>query len=251
MDSVVSAKLTTLVDNLATLPYLTSSWGISLLVEVYGEKGHTILMDTGESFDILRSNASMLNADLSSIEAIFISHWHWDHCGALSALLRALENGIHVYVPSREASAIREIEKVGGIPEVCDEPTTIFNGVMSTGSMGAFTKEHSMLVNVKGKGLVILLGCSHPGVATIVGRSCQVSRVFDVYAVVGGLHISGFQEGAQTASLLRDLDVKFISPCHCTGLYAKKAIRDVFGRGFIKNGSGTVISISDNRGEQI
>lgn len=247
VDSVRLVRVTTLVDSQARLDCLLSSWGLSLLVEVGDGGRYAILVDTPGSFSVLERNASLLGLDLSRIDAIFISHWHGDHCGALTALLQELEHDIPVYIPSWRISAIEEIKRAGGSPAVCEDPVSVCKGVMTTGSMGQLLREHSLLVNVADRGLIVLSGCSHPGVVEIVRRSRQVSHVPDVHILVGGLHIGDFREGRRVASSLKSLGVNKISPCHCTGSPAKSAIRDSFGRDFTENGSGTTISVGQGR----
>ncbi len=237
-------KITTLVDNDVWMRGLASSWGLSLYVEIdSGEKRHRILMDTSGSYDALFSNARKLEVDLSDVEAIFVSHWHLDHCGSLSHVLPLLRQQTPVYVPSRNPSGIRTIREEKGTPIVCSDPVSLMDGVMSTGEMIGGVSEHSLVINIRDKGLVVLSGCSHPGIVNIVKRAQQVSGVPRVYAVIGGFHISSKREGAYVAEFLHELGAQLVSPCHCTGVNAKQAIADIMKGNCIKNGSGKVWSI--------
>ena len=239
-----SVKVTTLVDNDVWKRGLTSSWGLSLYVEINGEEErHVILMDTSGSFNALFNNASELKVNLSNIEAVFISHWHGDHCGSLSHVLPLLRQSSPVYVPSENSHGIRKIREAGGIPMVCSDPAELMEGVMSTGEIGGWISEHSLVVNAKNKGLVILMGCAHPGVVSTVKRAQQVSGIFKVCAVIGGFHISSTREGINVAKFLRGIGVKLVSPCHCTGVNAKIAIANVMGERYVANGSGQVFLI--------
>jgi 7,8-dihydropterin-6-yl-methyl-4-(beta-D-ribofuranosyl)aminobenzene 5'-phosphate synthase len=158
-----SVRVTTLVDNGVWKKGLRSAWGLSLYVEtVTEEKQHTILMDTSASVEALFENATRLGANLSTIEAVFISHWHEDHCGSLSHVLPLSQRPIPVCVPSVNPSGIRRIREAEGAPLICSEPTEFMEGVMSTGEMWDGISEHSLLINLNKKGLVILTGCSHP-----------------------------------------------------------------------------------------
>ena len=239
-----SAKVTTLVDNDVWMQGLASSWGLSLYVEIdFGEERHRILMDTSGSYDVLFSNVRKLEVDLSDVEAIFVSHWHLDHCGSLSHVLPLLRQQTPVYVPSKSSSGIKTIREAEGTPIVCSDPVYLMDGVMSTGEMGGGVSEHSLVINMRDKGLVILSGCAHPGIINIVKRAQLVSGVSRVYAVIGGFHISSKREGAYVAEFLHELGVKLVSPCHCTGVNAKEAIADIMKSNCIKNGSGKVLSI--------
>jgi 7,8-dihydropterin-6-yl-methyl-4-(beta-D-ribofuranosyl)aminobenzene 5'-phosphate synthase len=244
MKGCQSTKITTLVDNDVWKGGLASSWGLSLYVEIHsGEKQHRILMDTSGSSDVLSKNVKKLEVDLSDVEAVFISHWHMDHCGALSHVLPLLRQQTPVYVPSENPSGIRTIREAEGTPVVCADPVSLMAGVMSTGEMIGGVREHSLVINIRDKGLVVLAGCSHPGIVNIVKRAQQVSGVSKVYAVIGGFHISSKREGAYVAESLQKIGVRLVSPCHCTGSNARNAIADIMKDRCQKNGSGKVWSI--------
>jgi len=237
-------KITSLVDNDIWMRGLASSWGLSLYVEIdSGEKRHKVLMDTSGSSNVLFSNAGKLEVDLSDVEAVFVSHWHLDHCGSLSHVLPLLRQQTPVYVPSKSSSGIKTIKEAEGTPIICSDLVHLMEGVMSTGEMGGGVSEHSLVINMRDMGLVVLSGCAHPGIVNIVKRAQLVSGVSRVYAVIGGFHISSKREGAYVAEFLHKLDVKLVSPCHCTGVNAKDAIADIMKGTCIKNGSGKVWSI--------
>lgn len=244
MKETSSVRVTTLVDNDVWKKGLRSSWGLSLYVEtVTEEKQHTILMDTSGSVEALFENASRLGANLSTVEAIFISHWHEDHCGSLSHVLPLSRRRIPVYVPSVNPSGIRIIREARGIPWVCSRPTEFMEGMMSTGEMWNGISEHSLLINLNERGLVVLTGCSHPGVINIIKRAQKISGGDNIHAVIGGFHISSTNKGMKVAEFLRQLGVKLVSPCHCTHAKAKIGIMKIMEEEYIRNGSGKSISI--------
>lgn len=245
MDEVESVRITTVVDNEVWEMGLKSAWGLSFYVEAFSDSGkHTVLMDTSGSFPTFSSNASRIGLNLSEVEAVFISHWHRDHCGALGRVLPLVNRGVKVYVPPGDTSRLKEVGEAGGIPVVCRNPVEFTGGMMSTGRLPGRISEHSLLINVKGRGLVVLVGCSHPGVTWILSRARRVSGVDRIYAVIGGIHISSVGEGLKVGELLRSLDVKLVSPCHCTSSEAKRGIMKVVGGKYVENGSGRAISIS-------
>lgn len=239
-----SVRVTTLVDNDVWKGGLTSSWGLSLYVELSREEErHIILMDTSGSFDALFNNASKLGVNLSDVETIFVSHWHGDHGGCLSHVLPLSGRSTPIYVPSENSSGIRRIMAAGGAAIVCSDPAELMEGVMSTGEIGGWISEHSLMVNVKNKGLVFLTGCAHPGIVNTVKRAQQVSGISKVCAVIGGFHISGTREGLDVARFLQEIDVRLVSPCHCTGVNAKMAIAKIMKKRYVENGSGQIFSI--------
>jgi 7,8-dihydropterin-6-yl-methyl-4-(beta-D-ribofuranosyl)aminobenzene 5'-phosphate synthase len=63
--------------------------GLSCLITIRkADSTKTILFDTGPEDRTFEQNVSRLGADLGQVEAIVLSHGHWDHGGAL---LRALQ----------------------------------------------------------------------------------------------------------------------------------------------------------------
>ena len=245
MKSVDSVKITTVVDNDVWMKGLSSSWGLSFYVETFKEnkKQHTVLMDVSGSFPTFHKNAEKLNLDLTAVEAVFISHWHGDHCGALSQVLPLIKHAVPVYVPSADTFGMREIESVNGKPVVCSQPTEFMEGLMSTGEIPISVSEHSLIINVREKGLVVLVGCSHPGIINILKRAKQVSGIDKVHGVTGGFHISGTNVGLRVGEFLKELKVEMASPCHCTGYDARNGIAKVMGEKYVKNGSGKIITI--------
>lgn len=55
-----------------------------------GDEVHTVLFDAGPYEEVWLDNAARLDIDLAAIEVVFLSHWHWDHSGALPAAVKAI-----------------------------------------------------------------------------------------------------------------------------------------------------------------
>ena len=55
-----------------------------------GERTATVLFDVGPYSDVWLTNAGRLSVDLSSIEVLFLSHWHWDHSGGIPTVVAAI-----------------------------------------------------------------------------------------------------------------------------------------------------------------
>lgn len=65
--------------------------GLSVLVTARrGDEEHTLLFDAGPYGWLWRDNIARLGVDLATIEAVFLSHWHSDHSGALTAAVAAV-----------------------------------------------------------------------------------------------------------------------------------------------------------------
>jgi len=241
MEYVDRVRITTLVDNGVLRRGLMSTWGLSLYVQVFlGARRFVILMDTSGSFDVLLHNSFMLGVDFKDVDAVFISHWHRDHCGSLGHVLPMIGKPVPVYVPSEDIYGIKMVENARGVPVVCSKPTGVVRGVMSTGEIPSGISEHSLLINLRDKGLIVLTGCSHPGIVHTVKLARSVSGVDKVYAVVGGFHISSLNEGLRVARRLSEIGVQLVSPCHCTRDDAKRGIKKVLGERYVENGVGWV-----------
>ena len=180
-----------------------------------------ILFDIGAKGSILLSNMEKLNIDTASIDEVFISHPHFDHIGGLSAFLN-VRSQVRVYVPA-------SLRGVRGIKEVISvsEPAEIHENVFSTGELDGI--EQSMAVKTD-KGIVLIVGCSHPRMAHILKAASQFGNIV---AIVGGMH--GFNE----FELFKDLEL--ICPAHCTAYKAQ--IKSRYPDKYVGAGAGKVIEI--------
>jgi len=205
-------KITIIYDNETSDKALKSDWGFSCLIEAYGRK---ILFDTGGSGSILLKNMDTLGIDPLSIGEVFISHIHFDHIGGLSAFLDVNDN-ITLYAPST-------LRGVFHVKEIIykDKPAELHEHFYTTGLLEDM--EQSLGIETE-KGLVVIVGCSHPG----VGKILKVVKTFgEPYALIGGLH--DFEEFNLEAAFIsigyfinltgsRNSDVRVMSGgCHFGG----------------------------------
>jgi len=102
--------------------------------------------------------------------------------------------------------------------------------------------DQAAVLNVRGKGLVILTGCGHAGIVNILRYARRLTGVDRIYAVVGGFHLNGplFEPIIpQVCDALAELDPEVIVPAHCTGWKAVHALAARFPNAFIQNSVGT------------
>ena len=199
-------KITIVYDNEAD-EGLKSGWGFSCLIEAK-EK---ILFDTGDSGESLIYNLRQLNIQPESVAAVVISHNHWDHTGGLKEFLK-LNNNVKVFRPKSFS-----------------KPAEISPGVHSTGALGTFIKEQSLVVTT-GKGNLVITGCAHPGLGKIIDKANQLG---EIYGVLGGFH--GFSK------LEKLRPIKLIAPCHCT--QHKQQIRERYPAQFKEIRAGSVLEV--------
>ena len=215
----IEIRITIIYDNKAYRRDLEADWGFSCLVEV----GNTpvILFDTGKKGGLLLRNMKKLGIEPGSIDEVFISHAHFDHTGGLSHFLKMNED-VKVYVPTsfRKPLGAKEVISV-------KQPLQIHENIFSTGELSRI--EQSLVAKTE-KGLVVVAGCSHPGVGPILEAASQFG---EVYALIGGLH--GFREFDKVK------DLGLICPTHCTQY--KSEIKSLYPERFTEDGAGRIIEI--------
>ena len=229
-------KFTTVYDNQTLDPTLASAWGFACLV------GDDLLFDTGGDARRLLSNMEKMGIDPAGIETVVLSHAHSDHTGGLGGLLNA---GVcpTVYVPRSFPRRFKaDVRSLTTLVEV-KGPVEIRPGIHITGEVGAHLVEQALAVDTV-DGLVVATGCAHPGVVELVRRAKE-SVGGEVALVLGGFHL-GSASRRQIERIIadfRDLDVRQVAPCHCTGGRAMRMFAEEYGDDFVKVGVGRVITV--------
>lgn len=225
LGSVPWARLTILVDN-APDPsgLLRSSWGLSVLVEAPGVR---VLFDADTEPGVLEWNSRLLSADLASVDFVVVSHEHRDHTGGLEYVAR-VKPGATVYAPAHMDRGVAErLESMGFRVVGVGETVEVAGGVAVVGELYGPPYEQALAVNIEGLGLVVLVGCSHPGVDRIVEKAFRDLGVRP-HAVLGGFHLSGAPRGEveRVMDRLAGLGVERVYPMHCSGDEAKRTLRE-------------------------
>jgi len=212
-----------------------SDWGVSFLIKT---PNNTFLFDTGPSAYTLFYNAEKLGLNLSNVEFIVISHSHGDHTGGLEGLAWILR-GKKVYIPSGAGYGLSSwIVNLGFKTIKVNETTVIAPGVAIIGELYGPPWEQALAIYVENKGLIILTGCSHPGVENIVEKAAKELNI-KPYLVIGGFHLAGASESRirNTVSKLLALGVKKICPIHCSGDRIREILAnnypEVYGDGHV------------------
>jgi len=234
--------ITILYDNYLFSEGTKPDWGFSCLIEGM-EK--TILFDTGTSPAILWHNINYSGADMHKVQQIVISHNHADHTGGLLSILEK-NNNVRVYLPySSPDEFVMSIENKGAQVLTLKDPGEICKNAFLTGEMGEQIKEQSLILNTK-KGLIVVTGCSHPGIVNIVKRSKEILDK-DIYLVFGGFHLMSHsdEEIQEIIQELRNLGVHKCGPSHCSGDTAINLFKNAYMQNFIKLGTGLKLNISD------
>jgi len=227
------AEILVLVDNTPnpSNPRLLNPWGLSLYVAT---PSATLLFDTGPSPDALRRNAEALGVNLSRVDCVVLSHGHGDHTGGLEALSCG-----KVYGPPGTPASI-----------TVNDTMELTEGVYALRPLYGPPWETALLVNVEGYGGVLLVGCSHPGVVSLVREASRIARV---RLVVGGLHMLGAtrEQCESVATELSRLGVERVCALHCSGEVMREVLSE---RGMLLDahvGSRITVSPSGVRVEEI
>lgn len=82
--------------------------------------------------------------------------------------------------------------------------------------------DQAIVIQVQGKGLVVLAGCAHSGILNTIAHARKISGIDSVHAVIGGFHLATASDDdiARTVEEMQALGPRLVVPCHCTGLKA-------------------------------
>jgi len=82
--------------------------GLSLLITAYiGSEKRAVLFDAGPEGETFLRNAKILGVDLSEVEAVVLSHGHWDHAGGLVSAIEEISRGRADGVMGREGEGAK------------------------------------------------------------------------------------------------------------------------------------------------
>jgi 7,8-dihydropterin-6-yl-methyl-4-(beta-D-ribofuranosyl)aminobenzene 5'-phosphate synthase len=229
-------------DNNPYMEGLGTAWGFSALI-TGTEK--TILFDTGGDGSLLLSNMKKLAIEPNNIDVIVLSHIHDDHTGGLTGFLQKNHN-VTVFMPESFPKKFKEnVQKYGAQVVDVNQPLKICENVHSTGQLGILIKEQALIIRTKA-GLIVITGCAHPGIVKIVTTAKDLMKD-EVLLVMGGFHLEWATKSRieKIISAFKQLDVRYVGPCHCTGEKARNLFEKHFGKNYINIGAGKVITLSD------
>ena len=271
-------KITTLIENsqgehLA----LKHEHGICFFIETDNKK---IIFDIG-STDSFIQNSKLLNVDVAETDIVVLSHGHYDHTGGLKPLMKYTKN-FKLYMGDgffneKYAARNNSYEFLGNdfdekylrknnidFSIVKSQTTQISDSVyIVTDFKRSFKDEvinprfvirkdnkfvqddfsdEVMLAVDTDKGLVIVLGCSHPGVKNMISTAEEALNK-KVYAVLGGTHLvesHGESLDKSIKYLLNEPEIIGVS--HCTGKEAMSLLTEAGSR-YFHNRTGSSLFI--------
>ena len=270
-----SDRVTILYDAFGNAENLKKDWGFSVLIEYSGKK---ILFDIGNNAKTFAANVKAMHVDLKDLDFVVISHRHGDHTSGLNYLLQ-VNPRVKIYVPAESFGVFGSTLPKGLYKTVDTLPSSMryFNGAepeaFPSGSPwpeANFVSVDSQIEvspgifliptvsNVKGTlelreltlalntphGLVLVVGCSHPGVEEILSAASAVNS--HVHMLLGGLHLvkTPDAEIERLATALHDKwKIDRIAPGHCTGEPAFAKLKQAFGDSYLYAGLGSRVDI--------
>lgn len=246
-------KVKILSDNIANSTEY-AEWGFSAYIEV-NNKGY--LYDTGQSGKCVIENADHLGIDLKSIEAIILSHGHFDHTNGLEAVLKVTgpkKIYAHPDVFDRKFSVKKGnpefigckytkdyLETLGATFEFHDKfqqigpsiymsgTVPITNNIESIPNYFKIKKEDTFieddlpddnaLIIEHEKGLIIVTGCAHRGVVNI-STYIKEKMQKQIVGIIGGMHLhrANSTHFNFVVNFFKENAIPLIGPIHCTGL---------------------------------
>lgn len=256
---------------------LRRDWGYSLFIERGGKR---ILFDTGNNPDTLARNAAVRGIDLARLDFVVMSHRHGDHMGGMAYLLKVNPN-VNIYAPKERSgvygddqpsatwfrtdpSLPNEQRYYGGAPpeiihmgaawpganlRLIDKTTEIAPGIsviaLVSDNPGTMELRELSLALRTPEGLVLIVGCSHPGIDRIVQAAAAIDP--HIHFVAGGFHLISATEPDidKVVALLHDTyKVDYVAPGHCTGEPAFASLRRAFADHCLFAGLGTTLTTS-------
>ena len=238
----MTTRLTILCENTAGVPFgVVGEHGFACFIET--AEGN-YLFDTGQGFGIVQ-NSLALNKDLRSINAVMISHGHYDHTGGLPEVLK-LTGKVNVYghpdIFSERIWSSGDQSRFVGMPYrrvyleslganflLGNELVTVGPGVFLTGEIprhSTFEKGDSNMTAIlpngstihpdplkddlslivdSSKGLILVLGCAHAGMINIIEYALAQTGRDNIHAIIGGTHL-GFSSDEQFEETLKVID---------------------------------------------
>ncbi|PLW69162.1 MBL fold metallo-hydrolase [Pseudohalioglobus lutimaris] len=227
-----------------------------------------LLFDTGQGLSLLH-NADALGIDLCTINAVVLSHGHFDHAGGLLHLLqRTADFDLFAHHDAFERKMVNvrgtlfpvgvnddraALENAGVRLQLASGPQEIMPGVIATGSIprrnefeeiepiffcgqpGAechdSLEDDQALVLDTHKGSVILMGCAHSGLINTLHHVAEITGCSKVHAILGGLHLehAGQDRIERMLAHLREFEVDRMVVGHCTGMRPTAQLMNVLG----------------------
>lgn len=273
----MNIHITTLIENtLGEHKGLQCEHGISFYIKV---DDYSILFDTGQS-DKFIENAQKLGVEIDKVDALVISHAHYDHAGGVKSYLNAynhtpkmffsnkffcpkyakkdgtfeylgpdftkkdLENGSYELVDKQSYRIAPFVELMADF-EKKSSINRFYLKEESDYVIDDFEDEMVLCIETS-KGYIVVLGCAHPGLISILNTITKRTNK-PIRGIIGGTHLVEVTSD-QIDEVIEQLDsfnLEFIGVSHCTGKLAEEKLKLHFKERFFANHTGTTIEMQE------
>jgi 7,8-dihydropterin-6-yl-methyl-4-(beta-D-ribofuranosyl)aminobenzene 5'-phosphate synthase len=236
MDNKDSLRIVITFNNCSSDTNLIAGPGFSAWIEF---KERVIVFDTGCDYLTLQENMTKLNLDFMKVTDIFISHNHWDHIYGIPGVAGVKNFQVNTFIPKSSVDAvIQQVPRL--IYKEVDEFKELYPGIWSTGEMSCrflnTTITEQIIILETDEGLIVITGCSHPGIETVINLVNVKFPGKTIKLLLGGFHLEKKtkEEIKLISDYLKESGVKAIAPSHCTGETAIEYFKNNWGVNYVQ-----------------